>query len=469
MKPTIANLGFILQFAGIFTILPIVVAFYFNEVDALISLFVTSLTFLVTGFILNALCERKELDFKSSCVLISVVFFVLALIGTIPCLYLKLFPGSYISQFTNCYFECISGYTTTGLTLITDVEKLPKSILIYRSMTQFTGGIGIVFILLTFFFPSEKLPALAKALGIEKVLSTIKKSFLSVLLVYLIFSFIFIVALYFAGVKDFVTLISTVFSAISSGGFAALNNLEGLGLLPLFLVSILMILSAINFSVYINFFTFNLKRIPSTELLTFLTILVISSLIFSFLSNLDIFTSFFHVVATSTTTGFSFIQFKNLSEIGKILLITLMFIGGCVLSTAGGIKVFRLLVFLKSIPQTIKYLLGYRVHSIFIDGKELETREMNLALSTILLFLLFIFFSAIHFSMFGFPFIDSMFEVTSALATTGNSVGITNVSLPLNLKWNLILLMVLGRIEIIPFFVALARERREKEEIKIIE
>jgi trk system potassium uptake protein TrkH len=285
----------------------------------------------------------------------------------------------------------------------------------------------------------------------------------------LIFSFIFIVALYFAGVKDFVTLISTVFSAISSGGFAALNNLEGLGLLPLFLVSILMILSAINFSVYINFFTFNLKRIPSTELLTFLTILVISSLIFSFLSNLDIFTSFFHVVATSTTTGFSFIQFKDLSEIGKILLITLMFIGGCVLSTAGGMKVFRLLVFLKSIPQTIKYLLGYRVHSIFIDGKELETREMNLVLSTILLFLLFIFFSAIHFSMFGFPFIDSMFEATSALATTGNSVGITSVSLPLNLKWNLILLMVLGRIEIIPFFVALARERREKEEIKIIE
>jgi trk system potassium uptake protein TrkH len=81
-----------------------------------------------------------------------------------------------------------------------------------------------------------------------------------------------------------------------------------------------------------------------------------------------------------------------------------MFVGGCVLSTAGGIKVFRLLVFLKSIPQTIKYLLGYRVHSIFIDGKELETREVNLALSTILLFLLFIFFSAIHFSMFGFSF-----------------------------------------------------------------
>jgi hypothetical protein len=105
MKPTIANLGFILQFAGIFTTLPIIVAFYFNEVDALISLFVTSLTFLIIGFILNALCERKELDFKSSCVLISVVFFVLALIGTIPCLYLKLFPGSYISQFTNCYFE----------------------------------------------------------------------------------------------------------------------------------------------------------------------------------------------------------------------------------------------------------------------------------------------------------------------------------------------------------------------------
>jgi trk system potassium uptake protein TrkH len=469
MRPTVANLGFILQFAGIFIILPIIVAFYFNEVDALISLFITALAFLVSGFILNALSERKELDLKSSCILVSSIFFILSLIGAIPYIYLKIFPGDYLSQFTNSYFEAVAGYTTAGFTLIKDVEKLPKSILVYRSTTQFVGGIGIVFILLTFFFPSEKLPALAKALGIEKVLSTLKRSFLSVLLVYLIFSLIFITALYFIGVRDFVTLITTVFSGISSGGFSSLNKLETLGFLPLLLISALMIISAVNFSVYINIFTLHFTKVPLTEFLAFITILVTSSIIFSAISNFDIFTSFFHIVSTATTTGFSFIQFKDLNEISKVFLLPIMFVGGCMLSTASGVKVFRVLVFIKSIHATIKHLLGYRVHSMFIDGKEIEVREVNLALSVILLFIIFIFLSAIHFSLVGFPFIDSLFEVTSTITNTGISVGITDVSLPFNLKWNLIFLMVIGRIEIIPLFVALARERKEKEEIKIIE
>ena len=161
-KRLLANLGFLLQIAGLLTIFPICIALIFNETQAVISLFLACVVFLGAGFLSNALCERKYLDFKGSNFLFIATFIVLPLIGALPYFYLDLNPepaiklfgsSNIIDTFTNSLFESVSGFTTTGFSFIPTPETLPISIRIYRSLTELMGGVGIVFLLLAFLNP----------------------------------------------------------------------------------------------------------------------------------------------------------------------------------------------------------------------------------------------------------------------------------------------------------------------------
>ncbi|HLC00527.1 MAG TPA: hypothetical protein VJL33_04340, partial [Candidatus Bathyarchaeia archaeon] len=132
-----ANLGFLLQIAGLLTILPIAVGLYFEETQAVVSLFIACVTFLGCGFMLNALCERKDLDFKSSNVLFLASFIILPLIGALPFIYYDPFISANVfERFTNGIFESVSGFTTTGFSFVTNPDVLPNSLLIYRSITE---------------------------------------------------------------------------------------------------------------------------------------------------------------------------------------------------------------------------------------------------------------------------------------------------------------------------------------------
>ncbi|MEM0333158.1 MAG: potassium transporter TrkG, partial [Candidatus Aenigmatarchaeota archaeon] len=197
-KSIISNLGFVLQTAGILIILPIIVAFYYEEKESLISLFLTSFTFFSIGFLMNSLAERKELDFKSSCLLVTVTFFIVALIGSIPYLYLRIFnSNSVFKNIIDSYFESISGFTTTGFSLIENLEILPKSIILYRSLTQWIGGIGIVYLILAFFYPEEILNNILEAIGFKKTLSKIKNSMIEVIAIYSFYTILYFSLFYY--------------------------------------------------------------------------------------------------------------------------------------------------------------------------------------------------------------------------------------------------------------------------------
>ena len=186
-KRLFANLGFLLQISGLLTIIPIGVGLYFNETQAVISLFVACVSFLACGFLLNALCERKTLDFKSSNFLFLVTFILLPLIGAIPYFYIApdLFGSANIlDKFTNGYFESVSGFTTTGFSFVAHPDALPMSLLIYRSLTELMGGVGLVFLLLAFFQSRKSLNNLSNSAGIENVCGSLKKTYFSVLAIY---------------------------------------------------------------------------------------------------------------------------------------------------------------------------------------------------------------------------------------------------------------------------------------------
>jgi len=209
MKPVLANLGFILQINGLLMAVPIIIAFYLNEPRALDSFLITAVVSLTAGFLFNALCERKELDFRYSCMLLTIAYFLVGLVGCIPYVYLNIFANhDAVSRFTNGYFESISGFTTTGFSLIRDVDVLPKSILFYRSMTQWIGGIGIIFILLGFFYSSEEITHFIKTLGIERIGRNLKTLLAFILFVYTVYLIIFTPIVYFIIIADPVKAVS---------------------------------------------------------------------------------------------------------------------------------------------------------------------------------------------------------------------------------------------------------------------
>jgi len=458
MRSLLANLGFILQVAGLFILIPIIVAFYYGEMSVLISLFITSIVFLIFGFLLNALCERKEMDFKSSCGLIALTFVLLGLIGSIPYLYTHSFPSpSIFSEFSSSSFESISGYTTTGLTMVENPDVLPRSIIFYRSLTQWIGGLGIVYIFLAFFYSGEALTGLGKVIGFENFGGKIKKTFISVLLIYCLFTGIFILVFYLISFGNLLNATSLTFSTISTGGFSPVKDLSSMFVFPNNIIwNIVMIFGATSFVVHYNFITRKFRKIFTTELIVFLFIIFFVTLLISQVSGLGLVTSFFHTTSASTTTGYYFINLFNFENL-KPIFIAIMLIGGCRFSTAGGIKIARLILFFKSIPWVIKRTINGGEEKLSFADQTFDGKDIlfHVVLAGLAVFIVFI--SALIFSLSGFTFIDSLFEVSSAFATTGYSVGITSLTLASSLKWLLISLMILGRIEILPFLIAITK------------
>jgi len=457
MRPVLANLGFILQINGLLTVIPIIVAFYFNESPALDSLLLTAVVSLTAGFLLNALCERKELDFRYSCILLAIAYFLVGLVGCILYVYLNIFATQdIVSRFTNGYFESISGFTTTGFSLITDVDVLPKSVLLYRSMTQWIGGIGIIFILLAFFYPGEEITHFVKTVGIERIGRNLKTLLAFILFVYTLYLIIFAPVLYFTSIGDPVMAVSLVFSSLTTGGFSPLKDISKLADYQVGLtLGILMIAGAVNFRTHYWILNRRFRRALTKEFRLFFVIIIVGAIAMYWLTGLDPYTALWHTVSASTTTGFGFIDLAKLGINAKLVLILLMLIGGSTFSTAGGIKVLRLIIFLKAIPWLVKRAVSKKVELFRLEGMIIGDVDVVFSLTIPVLALALVSISAPIFFLNGYSFVDSLFEVTSAFATAGLSVGIVSILMPLGLKWLLIILMVLGRIEVVPLLVAL--------------
>jgi trk system potassium uptake protein len=460
MKAVLSNMGFVMQLSGIMVIIPVVLAFMYNETSAIISLLITVTAFLSLGFLLNALAERKDLSFKESSCLIVFVFVFLSLIGSIPYWYIGLSEGSVLERISDGIFESTSGFTTTGFSVIPDLSLLPRSIVFYRSLTQFIGGIGIVLVLLAFFYPDTKLQEFSRSLGFPEN-HRIKKTVMVVLLMYLSSCFIMVLIGWLSGMKNIVSLASLIFSALSTGGFSPVNDLSRLvSGSPLYYILIAtMVIGASNFFVLAGLFKFKIKEFLFSEVSLFILLMIVSigaAIIFFSLSFVD---SVFHVVSAMTTTGFSYLSLSGWAESLKLFFTALMFVGGTSLSTAGGIKIFRLVLVFKATQKVVTESITKQKSSVTLFGKEYYGMEILQALVVILLMAGTIFASTLVLSLSGFDMVDALFESTSALANTGLSVGIAAPSLAMGFKWMFIFIMLIGRVEILAFLIMLSHAR----------
>ncbi len=460
MRPVLSNLGFVMQIAGIFLLFPIVSAFYLNETSTLISFFVTGFSFFVLGFVLNALSERAEMSYKQSCILLSASFFMLSLIGSIPYLWNNPFgQESALNVFTNSFFESVSGFTTTGFSLIGDMSAVPRSLAFYRSLTELIGGLGIVLIILAFFYKGNTIQNISRVISLVDISKNLRRSFVSIMAVYLIYLAILTGAFYFIGFTNVLDVVSTVLGGLMTGGLSPVTDFSVFAAYPAnVLLAVSMLLGSVSFIVHYKIFSIRIREALKKELFIFLGIIVAATALIYLVYRLDVSETLFHVISASSTTGFSTWDYSVFSHNLKLIFVVLMFIGGMSISTAGGVKVLRLAVFVKSVPKLIKSLLLDKDVETGFEGKSYSNRDMAVNMALILLSVTAIFAGSLIFTAAGFSFVDSVFETTSAFSTAGLSSGIVSLSLLVHLKWVLIFLMLIGRIEIIPFLIIFVRD-----------
>ena len=454
----LANLGFLLQSCGLLLIIPLLVGLYYSEMEGMIAVSLGCISFLMAGFLLNALCERRELDYKSSCVLILLAFIVMSLLGAIPYVYLDPFQSPTLNdRVTNSLFESVSGFTTTGLSLMPETAVLPRCFALFRSMTEFIGGVGVVFMLLAFFQSEHALNSLGSALGIESIEVNLKKSFAVVLLVYGVYVLVFTVPVFFLGFPDVIGAVTLVIDTLTGGFSLPRAAFEASVGLPLRIVLLfLMLLGSLNFKFNYYLLKGKIKQAANDEVRLYMVIIVVASLLVAFLGGLNLFDSVFHVISMASATGFDYVGIPTLYDPAKTVLIVTMLIGGCAASMAGGIKVVNVLWTTLSIRANAREVLskgGVISPRPKADPKKLL--QWNMATGAVILFLVTLLVLSLVFSMSGFSFEDSLFEVGSALTTNGISMGATSLSLPTFYKFVLMAAMIIGKVEIVIVLVTI--------------
>jgi trk/ktr system potassium uptake protein len=436
LRRVVSNLGFFLQITGLFLILPIAIGLQNGELQAVASLVTTCFLSFGVGFVLNAFCERKELDENTSLWLMLFTFTILPLVLMIPYVWNNVFgSGNPFDLFTNAYFETVSGFTTTGFSFITQADLLPVSLLFYRSLVEFIGGVGFVYILVAFFYPNHSLDVFAETFGVDKLSDNLKKVFLSVMMVYTLLVVVFTGIFYFVYSPNNIIVASCSAIDVLTGGYQP-NVTAGFGVFQISIL-VLMLLGSVNFSFHYNLFRLKLRSLLTAEIKLYLGIIVGATLVIAVLAWVNPFDSLFHVVSMMSSTGIDYINIGAASVAAKVVFILIGLVGGCAFSMAGGIRIQRI--------------------RVLIDGlrRKADREELRSVLLSVVGFVVVLVVLSLVFSTIGISLLDSFFEVGSALTTNGISMGVTTVAIPLGYKWLLVLAMIVGRIEIVVVFKAL--------------
>lgn len=501
-KPVLGNLGILLQFSGILLVVPAFLGTTLGESSSIVGIFFAVVGLSFAGFFLTNIGEKGPMNLKQASIFIVSGFILLSLFGSIPYIYINPFESNIggLVLFVNSFFESASGFTTGGLSIISDPDSLPVSLNFYHSYTQWVGGLSFVYLVMILFFPERKLSAMKSVLG--GGLLRVRELLITIVGIFTAYTLILILMFIFLGQTGTLDAISLAFATITGGGFLPLSNIitpehpERLAIL-----TVGMILSALPFAFHYHIFSRKgllTRKTISIEVTVFLIMITAAIPIFYLLSQgkTDIYSSIFHIISGSTTTGFQYLNIQSLPYTAKILLTLMMLVGGTAFSTAGGIKVGRFILLYQELTKSSKAKNRgtttttspetYTSSSIssttnpyrsteFMTRLQDEHRKSNLEglveqqaralkrISSILskkvireiltVIALYVIVALITGSVLSFltnsRLEDAMFEAVSAISTTGLTAGITSVNLDVFSKLLLATNMILGRFEII--------------------
>ena len=413
---------------GLFSI-PLLVAICNGETQMILPFVIPMLASFVLCFVVT-LSTRKikfSMSIKQTFVIVAMSWVVMSFLGSVP-----LFMSGYFASYIDALFESVSGFTTTGATILSEVENLPRSINMLRCLTHWIGGMGIVTLTVAL------MPLLgvggfqlikAETTGPEKgkVTARITTTAKVLWIIYLGLTVAETIALKLAGM-DFVDALSHAFATLGTGGFSTRNASIGTynSLAVEIIITVFMFLAGINFSLFVYLFQGKVKDIFSNaEFKAYLGILLVS-LVGITISVIPYYGGFgkslryssFQAVSIMTTTGFGTADYLQWPVIAQFFLLMLFFVGGCSGSTSGGIKVVRWVVLTKQLNNETKRMLHpHGIFTIRLNGK-VSSKDIVLSVTSFM----FLYFVMIAISVFigCLGKLDILSSVTGALSMVGN-------------------------------------------------
>ena len=403
----------------------------------------------------------ENLTLRESFKVAAVGWLMMSLFGGIP-----YFLAGYLNPI-EAWFESMSGFTATGLTMFADVESLPRSILLWRSLTEWIGGVGVIVLFLSVMYRTSRVvQTLYFAEGrSDKTEPTVIGTVRKIWGIYVFYTFFFAFIFYLLGAPIFDS-INIAMTALATGGFSVTNNSIG-AYSPYVAIAVIfaMITGGISFVSHINLFKGKIKEFFSIEvfamffiIISFSGILFIHRMVEGVFPLTSLLRSNFHLISALTGTGFSLSDLSSLSDFDKTILTIAMVFGGAYGSTSSALKLIRVVVLFYGIFWYIKKRLAPKSAIIpFKIGKKVfdvsEVRDVSIYTTTYIILLIV---GALILMLYGNSFADSLFEVASAEGNVGLSVGITSAAMPVVEKITLILEMWFGRLEIFPILIMLA-------------
>lgn len=450
-------------------LIPLVLAVYYQE--QVIWAFTGSIFLtLAAGLILLLVMGKVgSFGFKESCAVVTLGWLCAAFFGSLP----YTFSGV-TSSFLDAFFETMSGFTTTGASIFTDLHNLPQSILFWRSLTHWLGGMGII-VLFIAVLPStgntsfQLFKAEVPGPVAERVKPRIQDTARILWLTYVAITAAEIVLLVIFGLP-LLEAVNHAFATLATGGFSTKNASVGHYTNPAvqYTIALFMILAGVNFALYYFVLKNGWKHfLKDSEFKLYLTILAVFTLLIT--SNLYTQQQYgleaafryalFQVASIMTTTGFATADFDKWPDFSKYLLFVLMFIGGSAGSTAGGIKIARILILFKNSILALKQILHPKaVYSIRLNGQPFSSKISNTVLQFFFFYIFIFVVATIYMSSLGLNLVEAMSSVAATLGNVGPGFGVigpagnyAGVAAPG--KVVLTFLMLLGRLELFTVLV----------------
>ena len=466
-KTVFFTLGILQIILGIFMLIPIIAQLIYNEFDS--SFFGSSIITIVFGtlFFLSNLDHDKKLNLQQSFLLTALSWLSIAIFSALPFIF-----SSNGFTITNAFFESMSGITTTGSTIISNLESMPKGILLWRAILQWLGGIGIIVMAITLMpimnVGGMQLFKISNNDSSEKILPKSKEIALRLIYIYSILTALCAITYLMFGMNVFDSITHSM-TTIATGGFSNYN--ESIGFFNSVSIEIsamiFIILGSLPFIAYIKFLSGNKKIfISDIQITTFLKIIIISVIILSIYlitvgsNEFNLRSIFFNVISILTGTGYVNAQFDSWGSFSLILFLGLMFIGGCAGSTTCGVKIFRIQILFSFVSNQIKKIIYPK--GIFIlkyDQNPVDDKFISSIISFIYLYLLIFFILTALLTLSGLDFMTSISGAATSISNVGPGLGSTIgpngnfSSLPDVSKWILSLGMILGRLELFAILV----------------
>ena len=468
-KTVFFTLGVLQIILGLSMIAPILTQFLYDELDSgFIGSGIVTIIFGVL-FVLSNLDHDKKISLPQAFLLTTLAWLSVAIFGSLPFIF-----SDTSLNLTDAFFESMSGITTTGSTIITNLNDTSKSILLWRGMLQWLGGIGIVVMAITLMplmnIGGMQLLRVSTNDNPEKILPRSKEIAMRLILIYSVLTFVCALFYKIFGMNFFDSIVHSM-TTIATGGFSNYNESIGYFDSPLieYTSMIFIILGSIPFIAYIKYMNGDKKIFfNDTQIKTFLKIVIFSILImylYLFLKDqrfqeAELRAISFNVISILTGTGYVTQNFSQWGQFPLIYFLILMFIGGCAGSTTCGIKIFRVQILFKFISIQLKKIIYPRgIFKIRYDQNNIDEKFLTSIISFIFLYIMIFFIITALLSTSGLDLTTSISAAATSISNVGPGLGdiigpngnfsnLSDFS-----KWILSLAMILGRLELFAVLV----------------